>query len=273
MPRTPCTLKGMTTETPHLIDQSFIRHPLLNILLLSRVPTRDEIEQVLAATFGPRLGEKKNTEHAVAVELDDHYLVHAMVLDAPPQDPQTTYELHPVLTEDPSGLEKVSAQIMLSILPDNEWTAKAKQFREPRLHEIMLHAQATAALAALEGVEAIHNTVGDVTISPRVFVEAVTNNDPAMFSTSVWLTQGERGITAYTVGMVCAGHPEIMAVDSTQDPTKLFYSMLNVVNYALLVDALKDGDTFAFEPDAEPLSITAGPYISDPTIPAVHVPL
>ena len=262
------------TTTPHAVDQQFISAPLLDVALLSRVPQLSEIETRLQNSFGDRLGECHIKEEGIlSAELDGKNLVNVALLDGPPVDPDSAYSLHPVLTGDPSGLEDVQAQLLITLLPSNDELQQVRSSREARIAQINTHAQVTAALAALEGVEAVHNIVGNVTVSPKIFVEAVTNNDPAMYSASVWLAQTDSGITAYTIGLVQAGHPELIAENSAQDPSALFYTMCDLVNYALSSGTFKDGDTFAFSADAQPLSITSTTYPTDSSVPALRVSL
>lgn len=261
-------------STPHAVDQQYISAALLNVVLMTREASLDEIQAHLANSFGDRLGEFQASDSGLlSVELDEEHLISITVLDGPPTDPNEAYSLHPVLTGDPSALEDVQAQVLITAFPSNAALENVRSNREDRMVQIILHAQITAAIAALDGVAAIHNLMGNVTTAPKTYVEAVTNGDHAMYSASVWLTQTDSGITAYTVGMVRAGHPELVAENSASDPSTLFYAMLDLANYALSGATLKDGDTFAFSANAESLTIQDTVYPSDSSIPAVRVSL
>lgn len=237
--------------TPHTVPQGCITGPLLHVVLLDRVVGREEISDLLAEKFGSRLSNVNISEGsaAVAAELDGKYLLHVTVLDQPPADPSTTYCFHPVLSGDPSGLERVEAQVLVALLPSNEALLAVQQFREPRAEQLIAHAQVTAVVAALRGVQAVHAVAPGVTVSPGIFVEGVTKQFWSQAVVSVWVAQEDAGLSAYTVGLASAGHPELVIRGSQWDPSKLYYRMCDIAEYVVAGQTLREGDTFAFSPD------------------------
>lgn len=257
------------TSTPHSVDQEFLKGPLLNFVLFEHAPETSEIQAQLTNIFGSRLGEFR-VEEAVAVELDEKFLLHFMITPLPEGD---NFIPHPVLTGDPSAFEKATTQLFVALIPNNEDLELAKSSREARLEQINLLAQATAVAASLPGALLIHNTMGNVSVAPKFYAEGVAQNDYGMFTAAVWLMQTETGITAYTVGLVRCGHPELIAEDSNRDPSELFYAMMDVVNYVVSGNSFKDGDTFAFSEGADPLSISTTTYFEDESVPALRISL
>lgn len=258
------------------VDPSFLSVPLLDVVLGTNVPTAEQLSAVLSGSFGDRVSGFTPTSqpNMYAAELDGRYLIHITVIEGQVEDPAESYAVHPVLTgPDPSIVERVQSQVLVALMPQNELQQETKQFRDDRYEHILHHAQVAAVLSQLPGTLAVHCTMGQVTFSQKIFADGVQENFFPMCAVSVWLTQGESGINAYTLGMAAAGHPELQVLNSPADPTQLYYQLGDLAHYALANQPLKDGDTMAFSADAPPITIADANWVVDSAVPALTISL
>lgn len=245
--------------TPTTVTPELMRASLLNVLMTSHDIDLQAAADVLQHALGERLGEPDFGEGTLRVEIDGNHLAHIMQVDFPPKEPAEAYRPHPVQSGE-LDLDAITGQLLVTLLPRDKVLTQGRQAREPRMVSLTLHAQVTAALASLKGVEAVHNTMADVTIGPGIFVEAVSQGDLTMALCSVWLQQTPTGINACTFGLANAGHPELVVESSSLDPTALYYKLLDITNHILYGATLKDGDTFAFAEGEDPLSISTATH-------------
>lgn len=269
-------MKGfLAVKAAITVDPTFLAAPLLNVVLGTELPTEEQLRAVLEGSFGDRVSNftRGSQPFTFAAELDGAYLIHMTVIEGQHENPAEAYSIHPVLTGDSAVLERVRSQLIVTLLPQNTLAEETKQFRDARFSHVVHHAQVTAVLAQLPGTVAVHNTMGQVTFSQKIFIEGVKETFLPMCAISVWLTQGTGGISGYTVGMAAAGHPELQVMDSSADPTELYYQLGDLAHYALAKQPLKDGDTMAFAADAPPISIADANWIVDPKVPALTVDL
>lgn len=257
--------------TPHSVDAALIDAPLINIAVFRTAPTPEEVSERLTTTFGDRLGDITPGKNpgSIMVELDDSFLLHYQAVDTPPT--RDSYGLHPILSADARGLDSATAQILVSVLPQETEHDRAKQFREARREHLELLSKATAVVAEHPDCLIVHNPRGNVSIAPNTFLEAVRDNLAPMHIAPVWLTQKENKILGYTVGLVQAGHPEIQAATKSMDPTDLYYKLANIADHVLQGATVKDGDTLSFEQGQPPLTVQKEPWFVDESYPAVTI--
>lgn len=256
------------------VDPSFLSVPLLNVVLGTKVPSEQDMRSALEGSFGDRVSgfTQSSQPNTFVAELDGgDYLIHLTVVEGQHENPEEAYSIHPVLTGDPSVLDTVRSQLIVTLLPQNKLQEESKQFRTERYSHIIHHAQVTAVLSQLPGTVAVHNTMGRVTFSQKIFIDGVKESFLPMCAISVWLTQGPSGINAYTVGMAAGGHPELQVLGSSDDPTELYYKLGDLAHYALAKKPLKDGDTMAFSADAPPITISDATWTVDPNVPALTI--
>lgn len=279
--------------TPNSVDADLVNGPLLNVVLMEKLPQKEQIAEILRNSCGHRLGEiQDNPSGGVTCEIDGNHLISIMLTDTPPQDPENMYRLHPIQTGDRSVVDDVQAQMMVALLPNEECLELEKKFRQPRMAACVLHSQLTAALATLEGAKAVHSTATDVTFAAQFFHEAVNNNEYVMSLCSAWVMiedsqgsadtgdSGDSGdsetasgsvANACTMGLLSLGHPEITVEKSTMDPTELYHLVLSVANYIIHGETMQPGDTLGLAEGGPSISIVEGSHPAGDDTPALRL--
>lgn len=269
------------------LDPSIISAPLVNIVLLSRVPTPEDIVTELSEQFGEDLGEFQIDEHnnAVAVEVYGDHLIHVTAINEAPDGQAYQLRYHPVLSGEQAAVDEVSAQAVVAVLPSQDRLQLNKELIDPRVGSAIIHAAATEAIASNDSAVLVHSSLAEVTFNAGYYRYFVQEGRLEEALASIWIVQSEddpeinsathhdaagSSSNAYTAGLAPLGHPELVFRNTTIDPNELYEKLVNLVNYILNGGVLRPKDTLGFADD-QILRVSEGTHPYAPEVPCVEL--